>query len=266
MHIFSLASSSTYGNAYVVWEDCKRPLLIDCGLSLRRLVNGLSQIGLVPEDLAGVFITHEHIDHVRAMCLKTPFAQKFQVPVYASSGFWNWFGIRHGSYIDPCLVHCVENHQNVDISGYEVQAFLKPHDASEPMGYKVEGASSSAAFVMDLGYVPSSVEDLLRGVEYLVFEANHDKEMEINSGRPRFLIQRVMGEFGHLSNDQAAASLSRLVTSQTKQVILAHLSIDCNCPDIAAKIVSNKLNKLGYTPKVKAAPARGIAGYGRSAV
>ena len=200
------------------------------------------------------------------MCLKTPFPQKFQVPVYASSGFWEWFNVRHGSYIDPCLINCVKNNQSVDISGYKVQAFSKPHDAREPMGYKVDGTSSGAAFVMDLGYVPTSVEDLLRGVEYFVFEANHDAEMEINSGRPKFLIQRVLGKLGHLSNDQAAASLGRLVTSHTKQVILAHLSIDCNCPDIAAKAVSNKLGKLGYTPELKVAPARRIEGYGRSAV
>jgi len=264
MRIFSLSSSSKYGNAYVIWEDSKRPLLIDCGLSLRRLVNGLHEIGLSPEDIAGVFITHEHSDHVKAMCLKTPFAQKFKVPVFAPPGFWRWFNTRHCSYIDPCLVHCVEDNQRVDISGYTVHAFLKPHDASEPMGYRVDGISSSAGFVMDLGYVPSSVEGVLRGVEYLVFEANHDVEMEINSGRPGFLIRRVMGRLGHLSNDEAAESLGRLVTAHTKQVILAHLSIDCNCPDIAVRVVDDKLKELGHKPDIKAAPARGVAAYGRS--
>lgn len=263
MHIISLSSSSNHGNAYIVWEGSKRPLLIDCGMSLRRLVQGLSAVGMVPEDLAGVFITHEHIDHVRAMCLKTPFPQKFGIPVYASAGFWTWFNACQCSYIDPCLINCVKNGWKGSIAGYTVQAFLKPHDAKEPMGYRVDGSSSSAGFVMDLGYVPPQVEGVLKGAEYLVFEANHDIDMEINSGRPRFLIQRVMGELGHLSNDQAADSLSRLVTSETKQVILAHLSMDCNCPETAVEVVGQKLSQLGHCPDLAAAPPGSVAAYGK---
>lgn len=262
MRIFSLSSSSSYGNAYVVWEDSKRPLLIDCGLSLRQLVNALTEIGLSPEDIAAIFVTHEHSDHVRAMCLKTPFAQKFNIPVFASFGFWKWFQARHPGCLDPCLVHCIEDQQRVEISGYTVHGFLKPHDANEPMGYRIDGVSSSVGFAMDLGYVPPSVKNLLRGIEYLVFEANHDVEMEINSGRPRFLIQRVMGKFGHLSNDDAADALSRLVTPYTKQVILSHLSIDCNCPEIAERVVGDKLKACGYKPDIKVAPARGVSGFG----
>ncbi len=165
--------------------------------------------------------------------------------------------------IDPSLIHCVENKQSTDVSGYKIQSFLKPHDAREPMGYRVDGSSSSVGFVMDLGFVPPYVEDLLRGTEYLVFEANHDLEMENNSGRPGFLIRRVLGQLGHLSNDQAADSLSRLVTSETKQVILAHLSIDCNCPDIALGVIGRKLDQLGYSPDLSAAPPGSIAAYGK---
>ena len=262
MRIFSLSSSSTYGNAYVLWEDSKRPLLIDCGLSMRRLVNALADIDLAPQDIAAVFITHEHSDHVRAMCLKTPFAQKFRIPVFASPGFWKWFDARHSGYIDPCLVHCIEDNQRVNISGYTVHGFLKPHDAAEPMGYRIDGVSSSAGFVMDLGHVPQSVETVLRGIEYLVFEANHDVEMEKNSGRPWSLIRRVMGKLGHLSNDEAADALSRLVTPCTRQVILTHLSIDCNCPEIAASVVGDKLEACGYRPDIKVAPASGVSAFG----
>lgn len=264
MHIYSLASSSKHGNAYVVWEDSKPPLLIDCGLSLRRLVNALEQIGLCPEDLAAMFITHEHSDHVKAMCLKTPFPQKFNVPVFASAGFWKWFEARHRGCIDPSLVHCIGDNQRVEIAGYTVHGFLKPHDAREPMGYRIDGASSSVGFAMDLGHVPPKVENLLRGLEYLVFEANHDVEMEINSGRPGFLIRRVMGRLGHLSNDEAADALTRLVTPYTKQVILSHLSIDCNCPEIATKVVGNELKTCGLEPEIKVAPACGVWGFGVS--
>ncbi len=264
MYIYSLSSSSRYGNAYVLWEGSKKPLLIDCGLSFRRLCRGLSEIGLNPNDLAGVFITHEHSDHIQAMCLKTPFPQKFQIPVFASSGFWNWYNDRHANRIDPSLIHYIEDGQCIDISSYKVQAFLKPHDANEPMGYRIDGTSSSAGFVMDLGHVPLSIENALQQVEYLVFEANYDVNMEINSGRPAFLIERIMGEFGHLSNDQAAHALKRIISPETKQIILTHLSIDCNCPRVAVKTIYSTLKGLEYDFDIKAAPAKGVAGFGLS--
>jgi len=262
MHIVSLSSSSTCGNAYVIWEDSKRPLLIDCGLSIAKLVASLKSVGIAPCDLAGLFLTHEHTDHVRAMCLKTPFPQKFGVPVYASAGFWDWYSTYQRRYLDPQLIHLVEDGKTTDIAGYEVRSFLKPHDAREPMGFKVDGSSASVGFVMDLGYVPSKVEYLLRGAEYLVFESNHDVDMEVNSGRPKFLINRVMGEFGHLSNEQAADSLNRLVTGSTRQIILAHLSIDCNCPEIAVSTVMGKLQDTPFDPQVIAAPSGTLAQYG----
>ena len=87
-------------------------------------------------------------------------------------------------HLDAELIHLVEDGMTTDIAGYRVRSFLKPHDAREPMGFKVDGSSASAAFVMDLGYVPPSAEHLLRGAEYLVFESNHDLDMEINSDRP----------------------------------------------------------------------------------
>ncbi len=262
MHIVSLASSSTCGNAYVIWEDSKRPLLIDCGLSIAKLVSGLRSLGITPDDLAGLFLTHEHTDHVRAMCLKTPFPQKFGIPVYASGGFWDWYSTYQCRHLDAELIHLVEDGMTTDIAGYRVRSFLKPHDAREPMGFKVDGSSASAAFVMDLGYVPPSAEQLLRGAEYLVFESNHDLDMEINSGRPKFLIDRVIGEFGHLSNEQAADSLSRLVTASTRQVILAHLSVDCNRPEIAVSAVMEKLQDTPFRPQVTAAPSGTLTRYG----
>lgn len=262
MQIVSLSSSSRYGNAYVVMEDGKRPLLIDCGLSLKRLVGGLHRIGFCPEDVAGVFITHEHIDHVRAMCLKTPFPQKYQVPVFAPAGFWEWFYAGRCGYIDPSLIHCLGDAQRTRVAGYDIHAFSKPHDAREPVGYRVDGVSSNAGFVMDLGRFPQKAEKVLRGLEYLVFEANHDEQMELDSGRPSYLIRRVMGGLGHLSNDESAEALTKLVTPQTKQVILAHLSLDCNCPQIAVKTIGDHLAKLGHKPSIIAAPAKGTALFG----
>jgi len=263
MYIASLSSSSVYGNAYLVWEDQERPILIDCGLSLRRLRRCLEALGMEPEDVAALFITHEHTDHVKAMCLKTPIAEKFGIPVYASRGFWKWYRAYYGIYIDPSLVKPVEHNQRIKIAGYSVQAFSKPHDAEEPLGFIVQGSCERAAFVMDLGHVPPGLSSLVRGVENLVFEANHDVEMEKASGRPAALIARVLGSLGHLSNTQAAVALSGLVTRDTKQVILAHLSIDCNTPELARHAVEMSLARAGLSPEVKVAPPGGLAVYGK---
>lgn len=261
MHIASLSSSSTCGNAYLVWDDASRPILVDCGISIRRLVASLCQLGMEPSDLAGLFITHEHSDHIKAMCLKTPVAQKFGIPVFASAGFWDWYLACMPRNLDPCLRRVMAPFETVELSGLNVQAFPKPHDAAEPMGFVVESQGERAGFVMDLGHVPDRIERVLTGLTHLVFESNHDVQMERESGRPYYLIRRVLGDLGHLSNEQAAASLSLLVTKETRQVILSHLSTECNTPEIAREAVRNALAKAGREIALHTAPPGELAVY-----
>lgn len=261
MYIASLSSSSTCGNAYLVWDDASRPVLIDCGISVRRLTHSLRELGMEPEDIAGLFITHEHSDHLRAMCLRTPLCQRFGFPAFASPGFWAWYEEHVPRDMDPALRRVVSPGQSVRVSGISVQAFSKPHDAVEPLGFVVECQGERAGFAMDLGHVPDRMEGILTGLEHLVFESNHDVMMERNSGRPYFLIRRVMGDLGHLSNDQASLSLTTLVTVRTRQVILAHLSTDCNTPEIARDAVSSALGAAGKRPVVHTAPPGEMAVY-----
>lgn len=255
MYIASLSSSSTYGNAYLVWEDSKRPILIDCGVSLRRLTTSLKDLGMTPRDLACILITHEHADHVKAMCLKTPIGQRFGIPVYGSRGFWTWYEEYYPGHFDASLRKVVEPGQRIKLDGYGIQAFLKPHDARDPLGFIIEGESERAAFVMDLGHVPPGLISLLRGIERLVFESNHDVEMEKSSGRPWPLILRVLGANGHLSNVQAAQAISEIVTRDNKEVILAHLSLDCNTSELALETVKNVLSRKGLNCRISVAPA-----------
>lgn len=262
MYLASISSSSTCGNAYLVWDDSSRPVLIDCGISLRRLVRALRELGMKPGDVSALFITHEHSDHVRAMNLVTPLPQKFGIPVFASKGFWDWYAGIMPRYIDPALVRVIASGQDVEVSGLTVSAFAKPHDAREPLGFVVESAAGERAGVaMDLGHVPGNVEALLTGLDHLIFESNHDVEMEKTSGRPYFLIRRVLGDLGHLSNEQAAESLARLVTERTKQVILAHLSTQCNTPEIARDAAAERLHATGMHPRLHTAPPGELAVY-----
>jgi phosphoribosyl 1,2-cyclic phosphodiesterase len=262
LYVASLSSSSTRGNAYLAWCDSSRPVLIDCGISIRRLVCALNELGMEPRDLAGLFITHEHSDHISSMCLVTPVAQKFGIPVYSSPGFWEWYRRNTPCRLDPSLIKFISHEETARLEGSSVTAFSKPHDAAEPLGFVVEAGGERASFAMDLGHVPESVERLIEGSEYFVFESNHDVEMERNSGRPMYLIRRVLGDLGHLSNDQAADALSRMVSGCTKHVILSHLSLDCNTPEIALGVVSSNLARFGKICKVSAAPAGSLAVFG----
>jgi phosphoribosyl 1,2-cyclic phosphodiesterase len=214
-----------------------------------------------PRDVAGMFITHEHSDHIRSMCLRTPAPQRFEFPVFASPGFWKWYDGRLARYIDPELRRVLVPGQSVQVSGMTVQAFSKPHDAADPLGFVVESQGERAGFVMDLGHVPERLETILRGLDHLVFESNHDVEMERNSGRPWFLIRKVLGDLGHLSNEQASTSLVNIVTAGTRQVILAHLSVECNTPEMARDAVLSALAAAGKRPAIHTAPPGDLAVY-----
>ncbi len=262
MYIASLSSSSTKGNAYLAWSDDTRPVLIDCGISIRRLVKCLDELGMKPEDISSLFITHEHADHVCAMSLVTPVAQKFQIPVYSSPGFWGWYMNNVGSHLDASLVKVIQSGEFVDVDGLTVQALGKPHDAAEPLAFTVQSEGGKAAFVTDLGYVPDSLKAGIEDSTHLVFESNHDTEMEKNSGRPIYLIRRVLGKLGHLSNDQASECLGCLVSRNTRQVVLAHLSLDCNTPEMAVDAVTARLREEGMLCDVSAAPSGEMAVFG----
>lgn len=260
MHLASFSSSSVYGNAYIVWDDSDGAVLVDCGTPLRVLIRGFEALGLAPEDVRGVFITHEHEDHIRSLCLKEPFPERFSVPVYASPLFWDWY-FRSGYRLDMGLVRTIEDGERVKLEGFQIHAFRKPHDAVDPLSFVVAGKEGRVALMTDMGHVPSRIASLVHGVEYLVIEANHDVQMELSSGRPPALVSRILGEHGHLSNAQAGAAISRIVSQDTRKVILAHLSVDCNTPEVARSECCRALRGTGFAGELHVAPVRDRAVY-----
>ncbi len=236
----SLSSSSVYGNSYFVETPGRVRLLIDCGVPIRRLERCLRELGISPSSITAVFITHNHSDHTAALDLRTPFPQKYGIPVYAPGGFWHSW-IARGD-LDVRLRRAITPGNTVDLGACTVTSFLKPHDCAEPVGYTVRCGERSLSVVTDLGCVPGPVADAVRDSEYLIFESNHDRDMELNSGRSRWLIYRVLSDTGHLSNEQAARALSGIVSGMTRLVLLSHLSIDCNRPRLALHAASAALS------------------------
>lgn len=255
----SLASSSVYGNAYLI-SGAGSSVLIDCGLSRRGLEQGLAHLGVPPASLGAIFITHEHTDHTRSLCLKTSFAEKHRIPVFAGREVWRTFGYGYGLCAE--LREEVEDGDEVAVGDLRIAALDKPHDSVEPLCYRVSLATQdwhSVAVVTDLGHLPRTLGESLRGASALILESNHDVGMEQTSGRPWHLIQRVLGNLGHLSNEQAAEAALRLATPATTQITLAHLSLDCNRPDLALEAVEESLRRRGLVPSVEALPAGGIS-------
>jgi phosphoribosyl 1,2-cyclic phosphodiesterase len=232
---FAVLGSGSGGNSTVVECDGKY-LLVDAGLSAKQLTLRLEKLGVDPEELTGILITHEHGDHVRGLDV---FLSKWQVPVLAS--------IMTGRVVQENLRHrakwvSFESGQNFSWEGFDFTTFGLPHDAVEPVGYVIGKGERRVGVATDLGHVDAQVLKALRGVEGLVLEANYEwKMLEADTKRPFSTKQRISSQHGHLSNDQASDLIAQLAPEGLKRVILGHLSSDCNCPKVAVECVRQRI-------------------------
>jgi phosphoribosyl 1,2-cyclic phosphodiesterase len=235
-----LGSGSSGNSALVATNHCK--ILIDGGLSARQIVLRLEQCGVLPEQLDGVLLTHEHGDHV---CGLEVLCRKLDVPIYSNSQTAE--AVRSGYSLD--------RHRNWRIfrTGAEfaicditVQTFPVPHDAVDPVGFAFYAGPSGLGFVTDLGYATKMIVERLRQVHSLVIETNHDaKLLQTDTHRPWPVKQRIQSRHGHLSNNAAATVIEELLPGKIDRVVLGHLSRDCNTPELALQAVRDALTKCG---------------------
>lgn len=159
--------------------------------------------------------------------------------------------------LDPALVRTIDRQGTIQVGSLQVTAFPKPHDCAEPVGFVVAADGTRLGIATDLGEVGGEILMALTGCHALIFESNHDPDLERTAGRPAVLVNRVLGKYGHLSNRQAGEALAQLVTAETSIVMLAHLSIDCNTPPLAAGTVGPYLRRSGFRGRLCVAPADG---------
>lgn len=252
---FCSFSSSSSGNCYFIQSSGGTSVLIDAGVPLRRLESNLASIGINPSDLGGIFLTHAHHDHVASYLIKKPFATRHGVCTYASTGTWRELLQRGCGELDHSACHRLEPSQTVRIGDLTITAHAKQHDAAGAVCFEVAASEERIAVVTDLGCYTEELLAALQGCHYYIFEANHDVQMEERSARPWSLKQRVLSPHGHLSNEQAARALIQLA-GQAKGVWLAHLSEECNCPDLAHRVISDTLRQAGLDVPVYNLPAR----------
>ncbi|WP_299446158.1 MBL fold metallo-hydrolase [uncultured Phascolarctobacterium sp.] len=255
MQIVMLASGSK-GNAALISTDSQR-FLVDVGISCRELVKRMGQAGACPEELDGVFLTHEHTDHVNGL---VTFAKKYNVPIYASTGTWQAV---FRKYANLNRTNCRLTGKSMRCGDVRVDSFAVSHDAAEPLGYSFNWYSggTKCTYMTDTGFVTPAAREAALGSDALILEANHDVEMLKNGSYPYDLKQRILGTRGHLSNLIAAQFLLQF-TKLPKQVILAHLSEQNNTPELALDTVRNILDskkRLAETTLFVAAQSHVVA-------
>jgi phosphoribosyl 1,2-cyclic phosphodiesterase len=224
MRICVLGSGSN-GNATFVEHGSTR-LLIDAGLRAKEIAIRLFQIGIDPATLGGIFISHEHNDHMEGAA---PLSRKFKIPVFMSPR-----ALDHSSF----ALHHVQNIPIVSdipiqIGSFVVTPFSTPHDSVDPLGFALRAGSSRVCVVTDIGFISENIRARISNCDLLVIESNHDLEMLKTGPYPWSLKQRVMSNFGHLSNEALAYFLAEYFDGSERKVILTHLSRQNNHPQIA---------------------------------
>jgi phosphoribosyl 1,2-cyclic phosphodiesterase len=225
---FNILGSGSTGNATLVMAGETR-VLVDCGLSAREIARRLIEVGETADRIDAIVITHEHSDHIRGLAA---LAGKLDIRVYISPG------ALAAARLDPdenglSLGEKLEPGQNFEIGPFVFQPIRAPHDSVDPLVFKIEAAGVKLAIVTDLGHIPKSVAQPLRGCDALVLEANHDLDRLKASAYPWRLKQRVMSKLGHLSNEEMARFLREDYDGQARYLVLAHLSRENNHPEIA---------------------------------
>lgn len=236
MQVAVLASGSKGNCTFIELEGVK--ILVDAGISARKIKQELAAIGHDINDIAGVFITHEHTDHIRGLQTLT---KRHNLQIYSRPDTFRSMSCYKD--IVPECIHAIGD--SVRLGRVLVKAFPIPHDAADPVGYSVIG-SKKCTVATDLGFVTTDIQQALDGAHVAVLEANHDVEMLKNGPYSWALKQRILGNRGHLSNDMTGWTLARL-KNRPRHVFLAHLSEHNNAPNVALSTVQNILTKQKMT-------------------
>ncbi len=242
----TLASGSSGNSLYL--ESKYSKILIDAGISFRRISRSLGNMGVAVSDLDAVVLSHEHEDHSRAV------GKMSEVPVYVSgetTGFWEGKrnGHRNGNGAAERLRE-FDSEEPFSINDLTITPFSVEHDAIDPVGFTVTDGSVKIGIVTDIGKPTALVIESLKGCDALVLESNHDREMLFSGSYPPYLQQRISGGHGHLSNEQSASLLREVLHDGLKYVLLAHLSAKNNSPEMALRCSLEVLRQNGAADRV----------------
>lgn len=222
---FASLGSGSRGNATLV-QGCDRLVLIDCGFPMKELLSRCARLGVSPEQIDALFVTHEHGDHMRGV---GALARRFGMPVWMSHGTW-----QAADFGRIPSLQLFNSHQDaIELGALRVQPVPVPHDAREPTQFLLRQDDLALGLLTDLGSHTPHLTASYSGLDALLLECNHDPAMLARGPYPPFLQARVGGDFGHLNNAQAAALLAAIDRSRLRHLVAAHLSEKNNTPELA---------------------------------
>ena len=243
MNLCSIASGSS-GNCIYVGSDTTS-LLVDVGISGKRIEEGLRSIDRTTEECDGILITHEHSDHIKGLGV---ISRKHKIPIYCTRGTMEAMGNMSSlGKMPEGLFRPIEADHTYTIGDLEIQPFTISHDAAEPVGFRINQGNKFAGIATDLGYFDEFIVQKLSGLDVLLLEANHDVNMLQVGPYPYYLKQRILGYRGHLSNENSGKLLSRILHDNMKAISLGHLSKENNLPELAYEAVRMEIT-MGDNP------------------
>lgn len=243
MDFCSIASGSSGNCIYAA--SSQTAVLIDAGISCKRITEGLHSIDRKPEELQAILVTHEHSDHIQGIGVML---RKYHIPVYTTAGTAEYLlQSDQTGRIDPELIHIISPDAPFAVGDLSVEGFRIRHDAAQPVGYRITDGKSHVAVATDMGCYDSYIVDHLKGLDAILLEANHDLNMLQAGPYPYPLKRRIMGEYGHLSNETAGALLCEILHDDMKQVLLGHLSRENNYEALCYATVATEIT-MGDNP------------------
>lgn len=239
MKIDILASGS--GGNCIAIQSGSTTILVDAGIPKTKIERRLLDAGIRPDQIAAIFVTHAHGDHIKGI----PLAAKYKIPIYASEGEWK--DIPNVPPEERQIVRKRDGQYGmIDLGELHLYPFGTHHDAYEPLGYAIEDDNGNrCCVVLDTGHIDQEMLEMMEGNIYII-EANHDPELVAVSNYPPSVKARVLSDIGHLSNQQAADALARLVRGHGERIYLTHLSKSNNMPELALATVESTLRRKGY--------------------
>ena len=238
MRIHSIASGSS-GNCIYVGDD-NTHILIDAGISGKKIEKGLNDIGLSINDISGILVTHEHSDHIKGLGV---LLRKHDIPVYSAKETINTILSEDKiGKVNKDLFNEVVADKQFTINNLEINPFKVYHDAANPYAYRVTSDNKSMAVATDTGKFDDYIIDNLKDLDAILIEANHDIRMLQTGNYPYMLKQRILSDFGHLCNEACGRLLDRILSPKLKHIYLGHLSNENNYPELAFESVRMEIN------------------------
>jgi len=235
-----LASGSTGNSLYI--ETPKKKILVDAGLSGKKVTSLLSEVGRKPDDLDAIFVTHEHRDHIHGVGV---LSRKYNLDIYANDKTWQ--------AMTPLIGNVALEHQHsfemgkvLTFGDMDIESFGVSHDAAAPQFYRIHKDGKSFVVLTDTGYCSDYLRGVVRGADAYLIENNHDLAMLRSGKYPWSLKQRILGDRGHLSNEDSALAMTDILTDQTQRIYLGHLSKENNLKELAHLTMENTLKEHDF--------------------